>query len=128
MLRVLSDMHSPEVWKCSQRDENASAPPPDKLIPKSNLDVSLWVLILEHKFEFFQPLHRILAEMRSRDLDLAAGTITDGLQKLVPSSSRSTVCSEYSRRRPLALRQAARVPKKTIESPKKRIELPKSSN
>jgi transposase len=61
-----------------------TAPPPDKLIPKSNLGISLWVLILQRKFQFFQPLHRLLAELRGHDLHLAAGTITGGLQKLVP--------------------------------------------
>jgi transposase len=42
------------------------------------------VLILQHKFEFFQPLYRVLAELRGHALHLAAGTITGGLKKLVP--------------------------------------------
>lgn len=61
-----------------------TAPPPDKLIPKSRIGISLWVLILQRKFEFFQPLYRLVAELRSHDLHLPAGTITGGLQKLVP--------------------------------------------
>jgi transposase len=61
-----------------------TAPPPDKLIPKSNLGISVWVMILQHKFAFFQPLYRILAELRSAGLELSAGTLTGGLQKLVP--------------------------------------------
>ena len=61
-----------------------TAPPPPKLIPKSNIGVSVWVMILTRKFQFFQPLHRILAELRGRDLDLAAGTVTGGLHQLVP--------------------------------------------
>ena len=61
-----------------------TAPPPDKLIPKSSIGISLWVLILQHKFEFFQPLHRVVAELRSHDLHLPTGTIIGGLQKLVP--------------------------------------------
>ena len=61
-----------------------TAPPPDKLIPKSSIGISLWVLILQRKFEFFQPLYRVIAELRSHDLHLPAGTITGGLQKLVP--------------------------------------------
>jgi transposase len=69
---------------CAGQPAVVSAPPPDKLIPKSNLGISLWVLILQHKFEFFQPLHRVIAELRSHDLHLPAGTITDGLKKLVP--------------------------------------------
>jgi transposase len=69
---------------CAHQPALLTAPPPDKLIPKSNLGISVWTLILERKFEFFQPLYRVLAELRSHDLHLAAGTITDGLQKLVP--------------------------------------------
>jgi transposase len=69
---------------CAGQPLVVTAPPPDKLIPKSNLGISLWTMILQHKFEFFQPLHRVLAELRSHDLHLAAGTITGGLQKLVP--------------------------------------------
>ena len=69
---------------CPKQPAVVTAPPPDKLIPKSNLGVSIWTMILQHKFEFFQPLHRVLAELRSHDLNLAAGTITGGLKKLVP--------------------------------------------
>ena len=69
---------------CPQQPLVVTALPPNKLIPKSAIGVSIWVLILQHKFEFFQPLYRVLAELRSHGLDLAAGTITDGLHKLVP--------------------------------------------
>lgn len=61
-----------------------TAPPPDKLIPKCAIGISLWVLILQRKFQFFQPLYRILAELRSYALQLPAGTITGGLKKLGP--------------------------------------------
>jgi len=69
---------------CSGQPVVVTAPPPDKLIPKSGIGISLWVFILQHKFLFFQPLHRVLAELRGHGLLLPAGTITDGLQKLVP--------------------------------------------
>lgn len=69
---------------CPKQPAVVAAPPPDKLIPKSNLGISIWTMILQHKFEFYQPLHRVLAELRSHDLNLAAGTITGGLQKIKP--------------------------------------------
>ena len=69
---------------CPNQPGVLTATPPDKLIPKSNIGISLWVLILQRKFQFFQPLHRVLAELRGHDLHLPAGTITGGLQKLVP--------------------------------------------
>ena len=72
--------------RCACPDQPAvrTAPPPDKLIPKSNIGISLWVMILQHKFAFYQPLYRVLAELRGSGLNLSAGTITGGLQKLVP--------------------------------------------
>jgi transposase len=69
---------------CPNQPAVVTAPPPDKLIPKSNIGISIWVLILQRKFQFFQPLHRVLAELRGHDLHLATGTITGGLQKLMP--------------------------------------------
>ena len=69
---------------CANWPAVVTAPPPDKLIPKSGIGISLWVLILQRKFQFFQPLYRVLAELRGHGLHLPAGTITDGLQKLVP--------------------------------------------
>jgi transposase len=67
---------------CPGQPALLTAPPPDKLIAKSNIGISLWVLILTRKFEFFLPLYRILAELRSHGLHLPQGTITGGLKKL----------------------------------------------
>jgi transposase len=68
---------------CPNQPAVVTAPPPDKLIPKSNIGISLWVLILTRKYEFFQPLYRVVAELRRHDLHLPTGTIIGGLQKLV---------------------------------------------
>ena len=61
-----------------------TAPPPHKLIPKSSIGISIWALLLQRKFQYFQPLHRVLAELRGHGLYLPVGTITDGLQRIVP--------------------------------------------
>jgi transposase len=61
-----------------------TAPPASKLIPKSLLGVSLWVEILLDKFASFRPTQRLLEQWRLLGLDLAAGTVTDGLQRLEP--------------------------------------------
>jgi transposase len=61
-----------------------TAPPTPKLIPKSLLGVSVWVEILLDKFASYRPTQRLLAQWRLLELDLAAGTITDGLQRLEP--------------------------------------------
>jgi transposase len=69
---------------CPNQPAVVTAPPPPKLIPKSPIGISLWVLILLRKFQFFQPLYRVLAELRGYALQLPAGTITGGLRKLEP--------------------------------------------
>ncbi len=61
-----------------------TAPAAPKLIPKSLLGVSLWVEILLDKFASYRPTQRLLEQWRLLGLDLAAGTITDGLQRLEP--------------------------------------------
>lgn len=61
-----------------------TAPPAPKLLPKSLLGVSLWVEILLDKFASYRPTGRLLEHWRLLGLDLAAGTVTDGLQRLEP--------------------------------------------
>jgi transposase len=61
-----------------------TAPPPPRLIPKSLLGVSIWVTVLLDKYLFYRPTYRLLADLASHGLDLALGTLTDGLQRLVP--------------------------------------------
>jgi transposase len=61
-----------------------TAPPAPKLIPKSLLGVSLWVELLLDKFASYRPTQRLLEQWSFLGLDLAAGTVTDGLQRLQP--------------------------------------------
>ena len=70
--------------ECPDQPAIVTAPPPDKLFPKCTIGLSIWVMILMRKFAFYQPLCRILAELRTHQLDLSAGTITDGLMKMEP--------------------------------------------
>jgi transposase len=62
----------------------ATAPPAAKLIPKSLLGISVWVEILLDKFASYRPTQRLLEQWRLLGLDLASGTITDGLHRLEP--------------------------------------------
>ncbi len=61
-----------------------TAPAPPKLIAKSRLGVSVWVEILLDKFVSQRPTERLLDQWRLLDLDLAAGTVNGGLQRLEP--------------------------------------------
>jgi transposase len=61
-----------------------TAPPAPKLLPKSLLGTSVWVEILLDKFASYRPTQRLLEQWRLLGMDLAAGTITDGLKRLEP--------------------------------------------
>jgi transposase len=59
-----------------------TAPSAPKLIPKGRYGVSVWVEILLDKYFSFRPTERLLASWRLLGLDLAPGTVTDGLERL----------------------------------------------
>jgi transposase len=61
-----------------------TASPVPKLIPKGLLGVSAWVEILLDKFASHRPTERLLHQWQLLGLDLALGTVTDGLRRLEP--------------------------------------------
>jgi transposase len=68
---------------CScEASRTLTAPPPPKLIPKGRYGISVWVEILLDKYFTYRPTERLLASWRLLGLNLAAGTVTDGLQRL----------------------------------------------
>jgi transposase len=69
---------------CSHCPRTVTAAPAPKLIPKGVLGVSVWVEILLDKFASYRPTERLLAQWRLLGLDVAAGTVTGGLQRLEP--------------------------------------------
>jgi transposase len=69
---------------CTNCPRTSTAPPPPKLIPKGLLGVSVWVEILIDKFFSHRPTERLLYQWRLLDLDVAAGTVAGGLERLEP--------------------------------------------
>jgi transposase len=69
---------------CGVVPKVVTAPPPPRLIPKSMIGVSIWVTVLLDKYLYYRPTYRLLDDLRSHELDLSLGTLTDGLQRLVP--------------------------------------------
>jgi transposase len=69
---------------CGHHPGIVTAPPPAKMIPKSLLGVSVWVTILLDKFLFYRPTYRLLEDLHTQGLNLSQGTLTDGLQRLLP--------------------------------------------
>jgi transposase len=59
-----------------------TAPSPPKLIPKGRYGISVWVEILLDKYLSYRPTERGLASWGLLGLDLAPGTVTDGLSRL----------------------------------------------
>jgi transposase len=69
---------------CSNCPRTFTAEPAPKLIPKGVLGVSVWAEILLDKFASYRPTERLLAQWRSLGLDVAAGTVAGGLERLGP--------------------------------------------
>jgi transposase len=67
---------------CSNCPRTFTAAPAPKLIPKGVLGVSVWVEILLDKFASYRPTERLLAQWRLLGLDVAAGTVAGGLERL----------------------------------------------
>lgn len=82
--RVLRRRRYRPTCPCGVVPQVVTAPPPPRLIPKSLLGVSIWVTVLLDKYLFYRPTYRLLEDLRSHGLDLSLGTLTDGLQRLVP--------------------------------------------
>jgi transposase len=82
--RVLRRRRYRPTCGCAKHPGIVAVPAAGRVIPKSIVGVSIWVEVLLDKFLFYRPTERLLAQWRTLDLDLALGTLTDGLQRLLP--------------------------------------------
>lgn len=69
---------------CGVHPGIVTAPPAPRALPKSILGVSILVELLLDKYLCYRPTYRLLADLQTRDLDLALGTVTDALHRLLP--------------------------------------------
>jgi transposase len=72
------------VCDCDLTRRTLTAPLPPKLIPKGNYGISIWVLVLLDKYSSYRPTERLLGQLEQYDLELPAGTINNGLQRIEP--------------------------------------------
>src|SRR5437660_2166104 len=87
---------------CGVHPGLVTAPPAPRAIPKSILGVSLLVELLADKYLSYRPTYRLLADLRTRDLDLSLGTVTDALRRLLPLFEPVyEALAAHSRRQPL---------------------------
>ncbi|MCP3883827.1 MAG: IS66 family transposase, partial [Sulfitobacter sp.] len=61
-----------------------TAPPPPRLIPRSNYAVSFWVEVILGKYRYGQPSNRYLQDLADQGLPVSPGTLAGGLQALAP--------------------------------------------
>jgi transposase len=82
--RVIRRRRYQRTCSCANCPRTITAPPAPKLIPKGLLGVSVWVEILLDKFFSHRPTERLLSQWQLLGLDVAAGTVADGLKRLEP--------------------------------------------
>jgi transposase len=70
--------------RCGCMPGIVSAPPAPGLIPRGKLGISVWVELLIGKYLYGQPTNRLLRDWREQGLNIAQGTVTDGLQRIAP--------------------------------------------
>ena len=80
--RVVRRKRYRRTCKCTDQPQTVTAALPPKLLPKSIYGTSVWVHLLLEKFQLQRPMHRILSQLQLFGLDLAPGTIVDGLMRI----------------------------------------------
>ena len=82
--RVIKRRRYRRSCQCAAAPRLLTAPAPPRLIPKGILGISVWVTVLIDKYLLYRPTYRLLADLRAHGLDLAQGTVTDGMRRLAP--------------------------------------------
>jgi transposase len=82
-IRRLSYTRNPGCT-CENTPVIVTAPPPARLIPRSNYAVSFWVEVILSKYCYGQPSNRYLQDLADQGLPVSPGTLAGGLQALAP--------------------------------------------
>ena len=82
--RVIKRRRYRRSCQCAAAPALSTAPAVPRLIPKGILGISLWVTVLIDKYLLYRPTYRLLEDLRAHGLNLAQGTVTDGLRRLAP--------------------------------------------
>ncbi len=70
--------------QCPEMPAIVTAPPPIRLLPRSPYGVSFWVQVILTKYQYGQPTHRLLQDLRDQGLSVSPGTVAGGLQAIAP--------------------------------------------
>jgi len=82
--RILKRKCYKQNCSCEGVPRFITAPPAPKVIPRSPYGISVWEGVLLNKFVYSQPTSRLLNYYKELGLPISQGTITGGLQKLMP--------------------------------------------
>jgi transposase len=82
--RIIKRKRYKPTCTCGVLPGIVTAPPPPKLIPKGIHGISVWVTVLLDKFLSMRPTYRLLADLKTHGLNMAQGTLTDGLKAITP--------------------------------------------
>jgi transposase len=82
--RLIRRRRYQRTCSCVNCPRTITAAPAPELIPKGVLGVSVWVEILLDKFFSHRPTERLLGQWQLLGLDVAAGTVAGGLERLEP--------------------------------------------
>jgi len=70
--------------KCTNSPSIKDASAAPRVLPKTSFGVSIWTHLLTRKYHHQIPLHKILSMLSERGISIAAGTVTDGFQRMIP--------------------------------------------
>jgi transposase len=82
--RVVCRKRYRRTCDCADQPQIVTPPLPPKLLPKSLYGTTLWIHFLVEKFHLQRPTHRTIKQLQLLELDLAPGTIADGLKRIEP--------------------------------------------
>lgn len=70
--------------ECEACNTIVCAPVAPKIIPKGKFGISVWSTVLLDKYLYGRPSERLLQDLSNHALEMAPGTLADGLQKIAP--------------------------------------------
>ena len=69
---------------CPSTPKEVAAPPVPRLFPDTSFGISVWSCFLFERHACHRPLNRVAAWMRDQGLPVSAGTLADGVRRMIP--------------------------------------------
>lgn len=82
--RVIHRHRYSPTCECGCVSGIVTAPSPARLINRGKFGISVWISVLLDKFAYGRPSQRLLQDLADHGLNMAPGTLADGLQTIAP--------------------------------------------